>query len=63
VEYCSLPAISKEFIRISGMTLVRTSPYYPQSNRLTIRTEFICCGGVRGFYGEFVVARVAKLVG
>jgi putative transposase len=22
----------KEFIRISGMTLVRTSPYYPQSN-------------------------------
>jgi len=23
----------KEFIRISGMTHVRTSPYYPQSNR------------------------------
>jgi transposase InsO family protein len=22
----------KEFIRISGMTHVRTSPYYPQSN-------------------------------
>jgi putative transposase len=22
----------KEFIRISGMTQVRTSPYYPQSN-------------------------------
>src|SRR5580698_6117653 len=23
----------KEFIRVSGMTHVRTSPYYPQSNR------------------------------
>jgi len=23
----------KEFIRISGMTYVRASPYYPQSNR------------------------------
>jgi putative transposase len=28
----SLPAISREFIRISGMTHVRTSPGYPQSN-------------------------------
>jgi hypothetical protein len=25
----------KEFIRISGMTHVRTSPYYPQSNGTT----------------------------
>ena len=28
----SLPRTSKEFIPISGMTHVRTSPYYPQSN-------------------------------
>jgi transposase InsO family protein len=37
----------KEFIRISGMTHVRTSPYYPQSNgklerfHKTIKTECI----------------------
>ncbi len=30
----------KEFIRISGMTHVRTSPYYPQSNsKLVSRAE------------------------
>ena len=26
------PTVFKEFLRLSGMTHVRTSPYYPQSN-------------------------------
>jgi hypothetical protein len=33
----SLPRTSKEFIPISGMTHVRTSPFYPQSNGKTER--------------------------
>jgi transposase InsO family protein len=38
----------KEFIKIAGMTHVRTAPYYPQSNgkieryHRTIKSE--CCG-------------------
>ena len=30
----------KEFIRISGMSHVSTSPYYPQSNRLSKSDRF-----------------------
>ena len=31
-QRAAVPRHFKEFIRISGMTHVRTSPYYPQSN-------------------------------
>ena len=56
----------KEFIRVSGMTHVRTSPYYPQSNgkierwHKTLKTECIrpgtplSLGDARRLVGEFV---------
>ncbi len=57
----------KEYIRISGMTHVRTSPYYPQSNgklerwHKTVKKESIrpCCplnvDDARRIVGEYVV--------
>ena len=50
----------KEFIRVSGMTHVRTSPYYPQSNGQIERwhnhskgsafaPEPLCCSTMHGF--------------
>ena len=56
----------KQFVRISGMTHVRTSPYYPQSNgkieryHRTIKSECIrpltplSLGDARRIVGEFV---------
>jgi putative transposase len=56
----------KEFIRVSGMTHVRTSPYYPQSNgkierwHKTLKTKCIrpgtplSLGDARRLVGEFV---------
>ena len=38
----------KEFIRIAGLTHVRTSPYYPQS-KSSQRKHWVSCGG-RGWF-------------
>ena len=62
----------KEYIRISGMTHVRTSPYYPQSNgklerwHKTVKKESIrpCCplnvDDARRIVGEYVVCYNTK---
>jgi transposase InsO family protein len=47
----------KEFIRISGMTHVRTSPYYPQSNGKIERWSQIAQGRVHPAGNSFVAGR------